>query len=97
MTHEYQGRIQIFVISLVELLVILLGHLMVIFVESRADILRSRADVFLLAVGGVSAAFRRGKAGPTRLPVSHSLIRVPPSSVVPQGPGCSLVLAKRSD
>jgi len=47
-TYEYQRRIQILVVSLVKFSVILLGHLAVIFVEQRANILRSRAHTLLL-------------------------------------------------
>ena len=59
-THEYERRVQILVVSFVEFLVVFLGHLVVIFVESRTDLLRGQAHVPLLAVGEVSVKSKRG-------------------------------------
>jgi len=56
-THKYQGRVQILIICLVEFLVILLGHLVIILVESRTKIFRSRAYALLLTAGKFSATF----------------------------------------
>ena len=39
-THEYQRRVQILLISIHEFLVVLLSHLAVVSVESRAGVLR---------------------------------------------------------
>jgi len=63
-THEYQGRVQILVVSLNEIIVILLGLLPVIFVESKAIVLRSRTHPLLLAVGEALVRSRRLEAGP---------------------------------
>ena len=70
-TYKYQGRVQVIVISLVEFPVALLGHLAVIFIESRSKILRSRVHVLPLTMGEVSAMFRGNKKrGPTHPLVS---------------------------
>ena len=57
-TDEYQCRVQILVISLVKFLVMLLGQLVVIFIELRANLLRSRAHFLSLTVGEVLVVFR---------------------------------------
>ena len=51
-THEYQRRVQVFVISLHEFLVIFLGHLAVIFVEPSAEFVLGGRGVLLYTARG---------------------------------------------
>ena len=51
-TREYQGRVQVFVVSLVELLVVFLGDLAVVFIEPDAKLFPSSWGVLFLAARG---------------------------------------------
>ena len=53
-THEYEGGVQIFVVSLDEILVIFFGLLMVLFVEFSPRILLDRLRFLPRAVEGTS-------------------------------------------
>ena len=57
--HKYQCCVQIFIIPLVEFLVILLSQLAVIFIELKANVLRSWAHILSLTIGEVLVVLRR--------------------------------------
>ena len=68
-THEYQCCVQIFTVSLAELLIILIGHLAVISVEPRTKILWGWVHILPLTVREVSATFMEVRS--ETLPVSQ--------------------------
>ena len=91
-THEYQRRIKIVVVSLVEFLVILPAHLAMISIKLRADLSVSRADTILTGRSFNVVHWGR-EAGLTHPPVCRSPPL--PLQVPSQDRRCSRVLVKK--
>ena len=86
-THEYQGRVQILIITLHEFFVVFFGLLAVVSVEFSPKILLARPRVLPWAMGEISVWIRRDvRLDATHRPVVHPPLHLLLSPVLLQDP-----------